>query len=263
MAVSGIFHQGSGLGNQLFRYIATRVRAEELGVEFGMVNPEGFKGSSFMNLDMGMPVPGTFHVEPGSGKVIPEGHDLNLFEEKKTTENGVDIRGYDPDFNFIEDNTLIDGEFQDVRYFQEYDKYLDEWLGVRYLGMPNNLCIIGFRGGEFTAIPELFLPKEYYEQGIARMKAINPDMKFMAVTDDPETARAMLPPEVGITHEMSLDWRMVRYARYLILANSSFYILPALLNEYAVEIIGPKYWARRNTGQWATRSNYYSKFSYI
>ncbi len=261
--IAGLIHKGSGLGNQLFRYLATRVAAEELGVDFGFVNPTGFKGSSFMQLDMGKPVPGTFDIEPGSGKVIAEGHGMTLFEEKKIEENGVDIRSYDPDYNFIEDNTLIDGEFQDVRYFQNYEKYLDDWLGVRYLGMPNNLCIIGFRGGEFAAIPELFLPRDYYTQAIARMKKLNPEMKFVAVTDDPETARAYLPEEVGITHEISLDWRMIRYARYLILSNSSFYILPALLNEYAIEIIAPKYWARRNSGQWATRQNYYSKFSYI
>lgn len=261
--VAGIFHQGSGLGNQLFRYIATRVAAEERGVTFGMVNPEGFKGSSFMQLDMGEPVKGTFQIEQGSGKVVPIDHGMSIFHEKKIEENGVDIRGYDPDFNFFGDSTLIDGEFQDARYFQDYDKYLDDWLGVRYLGMPNNLCIIGFRGGEFTAVPDLFLPKEYYEEAIARMRAINPNMKFVAVTDDPETAKAMLPPEVGITHEISLDWRMVRYARYLIISNSSFYILPSLLNEYAMEIIAPYGWARRNIGQWATRQNYYSKFSYI
>lgn len=261
--IAGIFHQGSGLGNQLFRYLATRVAAEEQGLTFGMVNPGGFKGSTFMQLDMGQPVPITFRVEQGSGKVIPDAHTMSLFEEKKIVENGVDIRGYDPEFNFIEDNTLIDGEFQDAQYFAGYDKYLDQWLGVRYLGMPNNLCVIGFRGGEFKAIPDLFLPQSYYTEAIARMQQLRPDMKFIAVTDDPELARAYLPSGVGITHEISLDWRMIRYARYLILSNSSFYILPALLNEYAMEIIAPRYWARRNTGQWATRQNYYSKFSYI
>lgn len=262
--LGGIFHEGSGLGNMLFRYLATRVAAEERGLDFGMVNPDGFKGASFMNLDMGKPVPGTFRVEQGTGRVIPEGHGMTIYQEKKTVEGNVDVRGYDPEFNFITDNTLIDGEFQDVRYFQSYDKYLDEWLGVRYLGMPNNLCIIGFRGGEFKAIPDLFLPQSYYTEAIARMRQLRPDMKFVAVTDDPDLARAYLPADVGITHEISLDWRMIRYARYLILSNSSFYIIPALLNEYAVEIIAPRYWARRNTGgPWALSANYYQKFSYL
>ncbi len=262
--IGGYFHQGSGLGNQLFRYLAVRVCAEEHGYKFGMVAPELFNGSSFMNLDMGEPVDVEYGIfEGGKIKLKSPGPFQHSFEEHKTIEDGVDTRGYDPEFNFIEDNTIIDGEFQDVRYFQNYDKYLDDWLGVSYLGMLNNLCVIGFRGGEFATIPDLFLPREYYETAIARMKAVRPDMKFVAVTDDPETARAWLPAEVGITHEISLDWRMIRYARYLILSNSSFYILPALLNEYAIEIYAPKYWARRNTGVWATMQNYYSKFQYL
>lgn len=262
--IGGYFHQGSGLGNQLFRYLAVRVCAEEKGYKFGMVAPELFKGASFMNLDMGEPIDGEYGIFEG-GKVMLQapGPFIHSFEEHKVIEGGVDTRSYDPEYNFIRDNTIIDGEFQDIRYFQNYDKYLDDWLGVRYLGMPNNLCIIGFRGGEFKHIPELFLSREYYETAIARMKAINPNMKFVAVTDDPETARAMLPPEVGITHEISLDWRMIRYARYLILSNSSFYILPALLNEYAIEIIAPRYWARPYAKQWATNQNYYSKFLYL
>jgi len=56
---------------------------------------------------------------------------------------------------------------------------------------------------------------------------------------------------------------MIRHAKNLIIANSSFYILPALLNRRAEEVIAPKYWARRNTGVWATRQNFYRKFTYI
>ena len=55
--IVGVFHQGSGLGNQLHRYVATRVRAADLGVDWGMLyNPdgsgkvEGFKGSSFIDI---------------------------------------------------------------------------------------------------------------------------------------------------------------------------------------------------------------------
>lgn len=259
--IYGILHPGSGLGNQLHRYVATRVLAEEKGYQFSMIGQENFKGKSFMTVDLGATNTIPYTIGTG-GELLPD-TTLPRFAEKKTVESGVDIRGYDPEYNFVEDNTIIDGEFQDVRYFQNYDKYLDEWLGVEYLGMPNNLCVIGFRGGEFTAIPDLFLPQSYYHEAITRIKALQPGIKFVAVTDDPETARAYLPSEVAITHEISLDWRMVRYAKYLILSNSSFYILPALLNENAIEILAPRYWARRNTGTWATNQNYYSKFTYI
>ena len=56
--IIGYFHQGSGLGNQLARYVATRVKALDLGVDWNMVykwdgsgKEAGFKGSSFINID--------------------------------------------------------------------------------------------------------------------------------------------------------------------------------------------------------------------
>lgn len=261
MAVYGIFHEGSGLGNQLHRYVATRVLAEDMGYDFGMVAPENFKGSSFMNLPMGKPFPGTYTVGEG-GEVIPISS-LASFSEKKITENGVDIRGYDPDFNFIADNTVIDGEFQDERYFVHMGDEIKDWLQVEYLGMPNDVCVIGFRGGEFQHFPDLFLPESYWNTAMAVMRSINPQMKFHVVTDDPELARRLFPPEVKVLHEIGTDWRMVRHARYLIIANSSFYILPAILNENVQKVIAPRYWARHNTGTWSTRQNFYTKFSYI
>jgi len=260
--VAGIFHQGSGIGNQLFRYVAARTLAADKGYSFGMVAPENFKGSSFMNLDMGVPVQCTWTLGEG-GKVIPISS-MASWEEKKITENGVDIRGYDPDFNFVKDNTMIDGEFQDERYFTSRLGQVSEWLRTESLGMPDNVCVVGFRGGEFAAVPDLFLPREYWTQAIAIMRTVRRDMEFLAVTDDPDTAARILPKEVKITHEIGDDWRRVRSANYLIIANSSFYILPALLNNHVKKVIAPKYWARRNTdGPWACTSNFYKKFSYI
>ena len=238
--IGGIFHQGSGLGNQLFRYVATRVLAEDKGLDFGMVAPEHFKGASFMKLDMGTPIVCSWSIADG-GKVIPISS-MASFEEKKVMENGVDIRGYDPEINFVPNNTIIDGEFQDDKYFGHRLSDVNKWLRVEQLGMPNDVCVIGFRGGEITGIPEL---------------------RFLAVTDDPESARAFLPEEVRITHDISEDWRKIRYAKYLIIANSSFYILPSLLNDRAEHIIAPRYWARRNTGVWALPQNFYRRFHYV
>ena len=55
--IIGQFHQGSGLGNQLARLVATRVRAADLGVDWAMMynhdnsgKEKGFKGSSFIDL---------------------------------------------------------------------------------------------------------------------------------------------------------------------------------------------------------------------
>src|SRR5690348_4619876 len=95
--IAGIFHSGSGLGNQLHRYVATRVLALDKGYEFSMVAPELFKGKGFMNLDMGKEIdtngikgpkfPFRYDIEQPSGKVVPwlnwhGGEPTALWEEK-------------------------------------------------------------------------------------------------------------------------------------------------------------------------------------
>lgn len=266
--IAGIFHQGSGLGNQLFRYVATRVLALDKGYEWGMINRYAFKGESFMTLD--------------KGKVITDHSPtillFNKFNEKKVVENGVDIRGYDPEINFVEDNTIIDGEFQDERYFIHHLDKIRWWLKIENVyttnlstgpkefilrkEWPDDLCVIGFRGGEYTVFPDLFLPKEYWDKAIALKRTQNPAMRFEVHTDDPVTARAFFP-DFSIIHDIELNWRAVRYAKHLIIANSSFYILPSLLNEDVKEVIAPRYWARHNTKVWALPQNYYKQFTYL
>lgn len=259
--ISGIFHTGSGIGNQLHRYVATRVLAKDKGYSFGMVAPENCKVSHFMTLDMGEAVPCTWTVNTG-GEVIPISS-MASFAEKKIIENGLDVRSYDPEFNFMQDNTIIDGEFQDPRYFEHRLDEVNDWLAVKHVNMADNWCILGFRGGEYLVNPDLFLPREYWDTAMDMMRKENPNMKFVAVTDDVSTAKAFLPPEVKVYHDVEMDWLMVRHAKYLIISNSSFYILPALLNTRHGKIIAPRYWARRNTKTWAMPSNYYKKFEYI
>lgn len=251
--IVGIFHEGSGLGNQLARYIATRVRATDLGVDWKMVYREdgsgkekGFKGQTFMDI-------GDW---PLDGEVT-----LDTFSEKQLRdEKGNDVRSYDPEFNFIQDNTLIDGEFQDERYWAHHEKELDGWLKVEPLGVPDDVCVIGFRGGEFALYPDLFLTKEYWDEGIAYMKQINPDMKFEVHTDDPVTAREFFP-DYKIINDIAINWRSMRYAKYAIIANSSFFILPRWIRNGVT--IAPHWWGRRNTKIWCTNQNYYQRFVYI
>jgi len=251
--IAGQFHDGSGLGNQLHRYVASRVLAEDKGVEHGMVDPEKFKGKEFMS------------INPTKANGLMAEPDVKYFHEKKVimldqNQQELDIRPYDPEVNFIQDNTIIDGEFQDERYFEHRIKEIDEWLKVEPLDMPDDLCVIGFRGGEFKVFPDLFLTKEYWDKAKLAMLLINPEMKFEVHTDDPETAKEAFP-DYKVIHDIGLNWRSVRYAKNAIIANSSFYILPRLLSGGMT--IAPRYWARRNTGVWALPQNYYKKFTHI
>ena len=250
--IVGIFHQGSGLGNQLHRYVATRVRAADLGVEWGMLyNPdgsgkeEGFKGKSFMHIDWKL-------------------HDLiypnNEWEEKKIVENGIDVRSFDPEFNFVSDNTIIDGEFQDERYWEHREKEVDEWLRVEPLEVPDDTCVIGFRGGEFALYPDLFLTKEYYEEAMAKMINEHGIKRFEVHTDDEKLAKEFFG-DIPVIHDIGINWRSMRFAKHAIIANSSFFILPRWLRNGIT--IAPRYWGRRNTKVWSLPQNFTKRFKYI
>lgn len=244
--ISGIFHPGSGLGNMLHRYIATRCLALEKHYDWGMIGKPFFKGYSFLNLDMG--------DEP-----IME--NASVFHEKRiNNENGVDIREYDPKLWDVEDNTVIDGEFQDEKYWEKYANLVDRWLKVEPLDLSDNLCVINFRGGEYKIFPDLYLPQKYWDDAIAVMRARNPKMYFKVTTDDPEEARKFFP-HFEISHEIGSDWRHIRYAKNLILSNSSFAILPAWLG--SAYIIAPWGWARHNLNFWALPQNKYKGWDYL
>ena len=265
--IAGIFHRGSGVGNQLHRYVATRVLALDKGYDFTMIAPDLCKVGGFMDLDMGLPNSFSYSIGEPSGKVS-----LNSYME--VVNDGRLKRGsaweetrnyYNPEFNFIPDGWIIDGEFQDERYFGHRLGEINEWLKVEPIDMPDDLCVIGFRGGEFYVYPELGLKKSYFDKGIQYMKKINPDMKFEVHTDDPVLAKQFFP-DFKITHDVGVNWRSVRYAKHAIIANSSFYILPRLLSKGVT--IAPRYWARPNQdvwdfAEWSMPQNYYKCFTYL
>lgn len=266
--IYGLIHPGSGLGNQLHRYVAARVLALDKGYKFGMVAPENFKGKDFMKLDMG--VKGNlalkdFKVEYPAGKIVfPEGW---VWEE-------WDKHTYDPDINFVKEMTIIDGNFEDARYFEHRMSEIEEWLKTESadsLVIDDSTCVIGFRGGEYYTVPELGLPREYFERAVEEMLKINPNMNFQIHTDDKNLADQFFKGfefkyVVGLIQDISINWRSMRYAKYAIIANSSFYILPRLLqhhNNKDAVTIAPRYFNRYNIKKWDYPQFYYKQFMYI
>ena len=230
------FVKGYGLGNQLFFYVVTRCMAEEKGVNFGFINPgqvgnvfHSNKGMYFMDIDLGTEIP-------------PEDRDkYTIFNEQ--------------------DDRLYMGN-------SRRDKIKD-WLKVKpeaesYEYTSDDLCIINIRGGEYTNHPELYLDRKYFLNAIKHMKKINPDMKFMVVTEDEEAARKVLPEYECHHFDMGKDYVTLKNARYLILSNSSFSIMPVLSSTELKYAIAPKYWARHNIsdGFWSSEQNIYSFLHY-
>ena len=251
------FYEGQGLGNQLWLYAVTRCKALELGADFGIQNPEKFKGFNLFDLDLGVQVFGGRGPEGGPPEELPCGI-TNYFRENLTRHpiTGQDITDYSDDWSKIVDNSKIDGNFQGEEYVKPYKQQISNWFKVKNLDMyenpDENLCIINFRGGEYVGIESVFLPAKYWENARRKMLEINPKMKFKVVTDDPKAAERFFP-KFEISHQsMEQDYVDILTSQYLIIANTSFAWFPSWLNERIACAIAPKYWwGFNNDSYWA------------
>lgn len=251
------FYKGQGLGNQLANYVTVRCLALDKGFDFGVQFPERFKGIGFLDLDMGLPVTGgVTSTEGWPPEVLPDGFKHYYIEEM------IRDGEYDPKISLIEDNTLIHGNLQGIEYFRNRKDEIREWLKVEPLEMAEDLCVINFRGGEYKYVKDFFLPLSYWHNAINLMLKENPAMRFVVHTDDPNEASTFFP-EYEIIMNIGLNWRSIRYAKYLILSNSSFAILPAWLNEDVNKVIAPWGFGRFNTDQWLLSQNYVPEWTWI
>jgi hypothetical protein len=144
-------------------------------------------------------------------------------------------------------------------YYRKYKDSIKEWFNISKLDLPENLCIINFRGGDYRFEHRFFLIKSYWDNAIKNMKKVNPNMIFKVVTDDVYTATPFFQ-EYGfeITHEIKNDFESIYSVSYLILSNSSFAFFPAWLNSSLKYCIAPRYWGRHNIsdGYWSIDQNY-------
>ena len=97
------------------------------------------------------------------------------------------------------------------------------------------------------------------------MRKINPNMRFMIITNDVKEAEKLIPGVKAYNFDLAKDYSIIKNAKYLLLANSSFTYFPAFTSDTVKKIIAPKYWARHNVsdGYWASEQNIYSDFVYM
>ncbi|WP_026506852.1 glycosyl transferase [Butyrivibrio sp. MC2013] len=266
--------EGQGLGNQLFAYVTARAVALDRGCEFGLYNPEQFgnnihsrKGMYFMDIDTGRELTD----DERQGMTIWNDAEDRLYKASSGADmtRGIYVSGADMSIMEVEDNTLLRGNLQAESYFAAHRDEIRDWLKVKdeydsHEYTRDNLCILNMRGGEYSSSPELFLPRSYWLRAMKNMRALNPDMEFMIVTDDTEAAAKVLPEIPAYHFDMAGDYVAVKNARYLILSNSSFALFPVMTSDTLRYVIAPKYWARYNLsdGYWASEQNIYSFLNY-
>ncbi len=266
--------KGQGLGNQLFVYVTARAIAKERGCVFGTAGRETLvhnihddSGMYFMDLDLGEEI--TPEMMRGMSRFDDDDTRLFLGTSAHDLLHGAYISGAKEEIHQVPDNTLLYGNLQDESYFAPYRDEIRDWLRVlpqydTHEYTADDLCIIHLRCGDYMADPGLFLDRHYWMNGVRNMRRINPSMRFLVITDEVENARKILPEFEAITNDIGTDYAILKNARYLLLANSSFAVFPAMTSTELKLAIAPKYWARHNVsdGFWASEQNIYSFLQY-
>lgn len=265
--------KGQGLGNQLFCYVTTRCIAARHGYDFSILGSETLAnnihsncGLYFMDLDFGVPSKKEDYVR----EYWEKEDRLYLPNSKHDLQHGAYVTGTDEALLNIEDNVLIGGNMQAEDYYIAYKDQIKNWLRVKpeyecYDYSSDNLCILHLRCTDYMDCPELFLRKKYWRDGMRNMKKINPDMQFMIITNDIKEAEKLIPDVKAYNFNLAKDYSIIKNAKYLLLANSSFAYFPAFTSDVQQYIIAPKYWARHNVsdGYWASEQNIYEDFHYM
>ena len=269
------FIDGQGLGNQLFVYVVARAIAKERGCGFGTAAQEFFannihsrRGMYFMDIDLGAEI--TPKMKASMNRFDDDETRLFMGNSKHDMTHGCYVSGAKTSIHEVPDNTLLYGNLQAESYFENAKDELKDWLKVKpeYDSLEytdDGLCIINMRGGEYAGDPALCLERRYWVSAVRQMKNINPAMRFMIVTDDENTAHRILPEYEAHHFDMGKDYVTIKNARYLILSNSSFAVMPAMTSDHLQYAIAPKYWARHNVsdGYWASEQNIYGFMHYL
>lgn len=269
------------LGNHMWQYAVCRVVAEKLGYEWGINSSpthdyhSGMNQMYFMDVDFGKPIENIQHT----------------FNERWDFYQGnnehVNVTISDNQIWKIPDNTKIFGHngalgaiLQSEKYFENYEDNVKGWFKINKsydqtynnklneigIQLDDDTCVINFRGGEYRNIPHVVCRREYWRDSINHMISINPNMKFVVITDDPEFANHFMPFPIPCYHvEIGFDFYVINKSKWVILSNSTFGWWAAWLNNNANLILAPKYWASHNNsdGYWSVGESYTKKFSYM
>jgi hypothetical protein len=234
------------------------------------MNPHKFKCLDFMDLDFGLPVTGGSGREGGPPDTLPDDIQHYFKERWLYLSNGSNVTIDDLNLESIQDNTKIDGIFQSEDRIIHRKDEIRQWLKIKaekdcYDYSDPNICIINYRGGEYASVADFHLNGKYWDDAITKMRQINPNFRFIVITDDVERASRQFP-DFEVKHfDIGTDFTIIKNAHYLILSNSSFPYFATLLSDTVKYILAPKYWGRYNIsdGYWSCGYNIFRNHDYL
>lgn len=269
------------MSDNLKSYLLTRIIAEKNGWDWG-INPhpefDYYGGKSQLDF---------FDIHYGNQHNFKYSETppwiLNIWEEKATMIEHAGERlsfyDYQPDiFDQPNGTKFIIKSAQDARYYQDYKEKIQKWLVIKEenqhqyekwltdngIILDEDLCVFSIRGGEFKGVPNLILPKEYWQNARRKMKEYNPNLRFLIVSDDPQYAGALFNYTIPVMHHsIGCDYFVLANCKNLVLSNSGFGIFPAWLNKNNPLIIAPRHFARYNTGVWCSGNIWTFGFAFL
>jgi len=266
------FYRGQGFGNQLWLYAVVSSASRKLKCNFSIMSYHRFKGRNFLDLDSGQRLDFKSSSHPNPKRPIQI--------KNYITDESLSLQNYS---NFIKPSSKIDGSFQMEELIQENRDYFKAIFKVHQKVSIDlaNICVINLRGGEYSGVPQLLLPREYYVNAMSLMKKHNPNFEFKIITDDPKLAKSYFPelevlskPPRSVAAiqsrypsatKIQFDFSILQNAGGLILSNSSFSWWGAWTNCVATQIIAPKFWGNYNNPKfgWAPIGIFTSGWSFL
>lgn len=250
------FKEGQGLGNQLWLYFAAVSISKKLKTEVKIINYNQFVGKDFIKLNQSKKNVTTYD---------------NIFHERFYYDHRIKhiSHFYDERFYEINKNTLIEGYFQDERYFLNQKINFLKHVQITNpnfikIKLDKKSCVLNIRGGEYKRHKDFILPKKYWLNSIEIMKKRGIE-KFIIVTDDKKYCDILFPKYEVVFGSIKECFLYLLTAKNIIVSNSTFSYFPIKMQKNNPNVIAPAYWGRYNDKQkiWASPSNFYFDWNWI
>ena len=246
------------LGNQIFQYAACYAAAKKLGVEFVIPksNVDNIKQDGCFDYSNNQWIPYNFRMYDCFDITAPK-TDANInqiFQEP--------YFHYTEDFNYIQDNTSVQGYYQSEKYFIDCkEDILKEFTFKSEIINQANNIINDFKNNEIVAVhirrgdnvinPTFpLISIEYIQQSLNTFS--DKEYNFLIISDDISFCKEVLPESDNIRFSDGkidfVDLCLMSLADHNIISNSSFSWWGAYLNKNInKKVIAPNNWFKDKT----------------